>query len=416
MLTAPPIRARRALVHVALAAVLANSTWFSATAVIPALERDWDLDPSGAAWLVVAVQLGFIAGNVGSALLNLADRIEPRRLIAASAIAAGSANAALLGAGGLGAALPARFLVGAALAGVYAPGVRLVASHYERARGTATAVVVGALTVGSGLPHLVRGVGNVPWQATIVATSALTVLAALAVRSVPVGPSAPAGTPPLDLRAGVRALRDRPIRLTTLGYMGHMWELYAVWAWLPTFFAASRTDAGPPLVAAVAFAAIGAAGFVGAVGAGLVADRVGRPATTTFAMLTSAACCLVSPVAFAAPTPALVALLLVWGAAVIADSAQFSAATTELAEPSYAGSALMLQLALGFALTIASIRLVPLVAGAIGWRFALVPLAAGPLAGALATMRLAVPMTRAITGEPSGSPVSRCNAPSPRTT
>jgi predicted MFS family arabinose efflux permease len=301
---------------------------------------------------------------------------------------AGSANAALLGAGGLGAALPARFLVGAALAGVYAPGVRLVASHFERARGTATAVVVGALTVGSGLPHLVRGVRNVPWQATIVATSALTVLAALAVRSVPVGPSAPAGTPPLDLRAGVRALRDRPIRLTTLGYMGHMWELYAVWAWLPTFFAASRTDAGRPLVAAVAFAAIGAAGFVGAVGAGLVADRVGRPATTTFAMLTSAACCLVSLVAFAAPTPALVALLLVWGAAVIADSAQFSAATTELAKPSYAGSALTLQLALGFALTIASIRLVPLMARAIGWRFALVPLGAGPVAGALATMRL----------------------------
>ena len=205
---------RRALGLVSLAAVLANSTWFSATAVIPALERDWDLDPSGAAWLVVAVQLGFIAGNVGSALLNLADRIEPRRLIAASAITAASANAGLLGAGGLAAALPARLLVGAALAGVYAPCVRLVASHFERARGTATAAVVGALTVGSGLPHLVRGAGNVPWQATIVATSALAVLAALAVHSVPVGPSAPAGD------TAARPARRRPRACATARYGG----------------------------------------------------------------------------------------------------------------------------------------------------------------------------------------------------
>ena len=263
-----------------------------------------------------------------------------------------------------------------------------MASHFERARGAATAAVVGALTVGSGLPHLVRGAGDVPWQATIVTTSALAVLAALAVHSVPAGPAAPAGTPPLDLLAAVRALRDRPLRMTTVGYMGHMWELYALWAWLPAFFAASRTDAGRQLVGAVAFAAIGAAGFVGAVAAGRVADRIGRPATTTFAMLASAACCLVSPLAFAAPTPALIALLLVWGAAVIADSAQFSAATTELAEPLYAGSALTLQLALGFALTVVTIRLVPLTADAIGWRFALVPLAAGPLAGTFAMVRL----------------------------
>jgi predicted MFS family arabinose efflux permease len=172
--------------------------------------------------------------------------------------------------------------------------------------------------------------------------------------------------------------------MTTLGYMGHMWELYALWAWLPAFFAASRTDAGRQLVGAMAFAAIGAAGFVGAVAAGRVADRIGRPAITAFAMLASGACCLASPLAFGAPTPLLVALLLVWGAAVIADSAQFSAATTELAEPRYAGSALTLQLALGFALTVASIRLVPLIADAIGWRYALVPLSVGPLAGTLA--------------------------------
>jgi MFS family permease len=382
------LRPGDALLRVSLAAVLANSTWFSATAVIPALERDWNLDPSGAAWLVVAVQLGFIAGNVGSALLNLADRIAPPRLIGTAAITAAAANAGLLGAGGLAAALPSRFLVGVALAGVYAPCVRLVASHYARARGVATGVVVGALTLGSGMPHLVRGIGDVPWQATIATTSLLAALAALAIRGVPEGPSVPHGTPPLDLRAAVRALRNRPLRMTTLGYMGHMWELYGLWAWLPAFFAASRSEPGRLRDGAVAFAAIGAAGFAGAVAGGRVADRIGRAPTTAIAMVASAACCLASPLAFAAPTSVLVALLLVWGAAVIADSAQFSAATTELAEPRYAGSALTLQLALGFALTIGSIRLVPVIADAVGWRYALVPLAAGPVAGTMAMLRV----------------------------
>jgi MFS family permease len=386
-LVAPALGARRALALTSLAAVLANSTWFSATAVIPALQRDWGLGASGAAWLVVAVQVGFIAGNVGSALLNLADRVEPRRLIAAAAIAAASANAGLLGAGGLVAALPMRFLVGVALAGVYAPCVRLVTTHFERARGVATGLVVGALTLGSGAPHLVRGVGDVPWQATIAITSLLALLAAAAITPVRAGPGASPGSPPLDLRAAARALRRRPLRLTTLGYMGHMWELYGFWAWLPAFFAAGRPDAGRITAGAVAFGAIGAAGLAGAVVAGIVADRAGRTATTAAAMLASAACCLASPLAFAAPAPVLVVLLLVWGAAVIADSAQFSAATTELAESRYAGSALTLQLALGFALTVASIRFVPVAADAVGWRFAFIPLAVGPLLGAVALLR-----------------------------
>jgi MFS family permease len=283
------IGARRALASVALTAVLANATWFSATAVVPALEHDWGLSAAGAAWLVVVVQLGFIAGSIGSALLNLPDRLEPRRLIASSAVVAAVANAGLLVAGGLGTALPSRFLVGVALAGVYAPGVRLVATYFERGRGVATGIVVGALTLGSATPHLVRGVGHVPWQATIATTSGVALLAAVAMRSVPTGPLAPA-VPPLDLGAALRALRDGPVRLTTLGYLGHMWELYALWAWLPAFFVASRHAApGRLLTGAVAFAAIGVAGLLGAVAAGHLADRFGRTATTSGAMVVSAA-------------------------------------------------------------------------------------------------------------------------------
>ncbi len=384
--------ARRALRRVALAAVLANSTWFSATAVVPALQRDWGLTAAGAAWLVVAVQVGFITGSIAAALLNLPDRIELRRLIAGAAIAAASANALLIPAGGLAAAIPVRFLVGVALAGVYAPGVRLVATHYVRGRGVATGIVVGALTLGSATPHLVRGLGNVPWQVTIVTTSALALLAAAVIRPAMAGPDAPP-TPPLSVGAALRALRARPVRLTTFGYLGHMWELYAFWAWLPAFFVASRhsvtgVDPARLQTGVVVFAAVGVAGLLGATLAGRLADRVGRTITTSIAMVLSAACCLGSPAIFVAPTALLVAVLMIWGASVIADSAQFSAAVTELAEPPYAGSALTLQLALGFALTIASIRLVPVAADVVGWRFALVPLAAGPLLGTAAMLRL----------------------------
>ena len=378
---------RRALLLVALAAALANASWFSATAVAPALEHDWHLTSAGAAWLVIVVQVGFVIGSVGAALLNLPDRVEPRRLIAGSAVAA---DLGLLLASGFTVALPVRFLVGVALAGVYAPAVRLVATHFERGRGVATGVVVGALTLGSGTPHLVRGLGDVPWQATIAVTSALALLAALSVMTVRSGPAAVA-SPPLDVSAALRALaRHQPLRLATLGYLGHMWELYALWSWLAAFFVAARGVHRPGMAetGTVAFLAIGAAGLLGAVAAGRLADRLGRTAITSGAMLMSAGCCLASPLAFGAALPVLVILLLIWGASVIADSAQFSAAVTELAEPSYAGSVLALQLALGFTLTIVSIRLVPVAVDVAGWRYALLPLAAGPLLGTVAMLRL----------------------------
>jgi predicted MFS family arabinose efflux permease len=378
------------LVLVALAAVLANATWFSATAVVPALGADWHLTSAGAAWLVIVVQMGFVVGSVGAALLNLPDRIEPRWLIAGSAVVAGVANLGMLPASGLALALPVRFVVGVTLAGVYAPAVRLVATHFESGRGVATGVVVGALTLGSGAPHLVRGLGDVPWQATIVVTSGMAALAAVSVATVRNGPASVA-SPPLDVGAAVRALaRQRPLRLVTLGYLGHMWELYAMWSWLAAFFVAARHADGPGMTetGAVAFVAIGVAGMLGAVVAGLLADRLGRTAITSGAMLISATCCLVTPLAFAASLPVLLVVLVLWGASVIADSAQFSTAVIELAEQSYAGSVLALQLALGFALTIVSIRLVPVAVDVAGWRYAMLPLAAGPLLGTVATLRL----------------------------
>lgn len=375
---------------VSVAAVLANASWFSATAVLPSLRSAWNLTAADGAWLVVAVQVGFVVGSVGAAVLNLPDRLEPRRLIAAAAVVAGTANAGLVFCHGLAAAVPIRFLVGVALAGVYAPAVRLVATYFERGRGMATGVVVGALTLGSGMPHLVGALGSPPWQETIVATSALALVAAIAVGRVDQGP-ARSPTPTLDVRAAARAIvSDRPVRLATFGYLGHMWELYAMWSWLAVFFAASRGtgDRGAIWVGPVTFLAVGAFGMAGSVAAGWLADRAGRTFTTSAAMLISAGCCLTSPVVFGSPMPVAVAFLCIWGAAVIADSAQFSAAITELADPQYSGSVLALQLAFGFMLTIASIRLVPVVADVLSWQFALVPLAIGPLLGTVAMLRL----------------------------
>ena len=381
---------RRAIGLVALAAVLANASWFSATAIVPALEDQWHLTADGAAWLVVVVQIGFVTGSVGAAMLNLPDRLQPRWLIAGSSVAAGLCNLALLLTHGLALALPIRLLVGIALAGVYAPAVRLVATHFERGRGVATGVVVGGLTLGSGTPHLVRGLGHVPWQVTIAVTSVLAGLAAVAVSTVRSGPAA-VSSPPLDVGAAVRALAsERPLRLATMGYLGHMWELYALWSWLAAFFVAARADSrpGPAQTGVVTFLAIGVAGLLGAVVAGRLADRLGRTTITSAAMLLSAACCLASPLIYGAALPVVVVVLLIWGAAVIADSAQFSAAVTELAEPRYAGSVLALQLALGFTLTIVSIRLVPVAVSLAGWRYALLPLAIGPLLGTVAMLRL----------------------------
>ena len=378
----------RALGLVSLVAVLANSTWFSATAVVPALDRQWHLHASGAAWLVAAVQVGFIAGSVGAALLNLPDRVQTRRLIAGAAIGAAASNAALLLAGGLATALPSRLLVGVSLAGVYAPCVRLVASYFERGRGVATGAVVGSLTLGSAAPYLVRGAADVDGHVTILATSALALVAAIAIAGVPSGPGAPPA-PPLRIGAAVRALRERPLRLATLGYMGHMWELYAVWAWLPAFYAASQTPAPSRLqMGVVVFAAIGLAGLAGSLAAGRLADRFGRTTTTSAAMLASAACCLASPVAFGASNGVLLAVLLVWGAAVIADSAQFSAAISELAASERVGSALALQTALGFLLTAVSIQLLPVIQTRAGWAVAFAVLAIGPACGATAMLRL----------------------------
>jgi MFS family permease len=371
--------------------------WFSATAAAPAIVQEFGMAAGGLAWLTMAVQAGFVAGTLLTALTNLADTVNSRRLFAMGCVAGAIVNAAIAIVPSDEAVIVLRFFTGAALAWVYPPGMKIVAGWYRERRGMALGIVVGAVGVGSAFPHLLAWLGaGLPWRVLVSASSVLAVAGALIVGlAVGDGPHVSASAP-FDRHALRVVLRNRGTRLAMLGYFGHMWELYAMWTWMAAFASASLAASasgsfagagGASVGSLVAFVAI-ASGAVGCVVAGRWADRFGKARVAGAAMLASAACVLVSPLFYGAPFGALLVLAVVWGFTIVADSAQFSALVTDHTPRTHVGTALTLQTSAGFLLTMVSMRLVPPLSAMAGWQWAFLFLAPGPLLGALAMRRL----------------------------
>jgi MFS family permease len=393
----------RAIGLLTVCCVMALSVWFSSAAILPILKRQIGLSASWGALSTSAVALGFVAGTLVSAGLGLADRLDPRRFFMTCCFIAAAANAAMVWADPAGlTTLALRAIAGAAMAGVYPVGMKMASAWADGDRGVLVGLLVGAVTLGSAMPHLIGVFSLDDWRGTLLISSALAAAAGIAVTAVEIGPGYARATAFKPSQA-LAAFTHRPLRLANLGYFGHMWELYAMWSWVGLFLAASfaqvpgfeHADYRAKLAT---FAAVGA-GAVGCLIGGIFADRLGRTAITSGAMAVSGLCALTVGFLFGANPILLTALCIIWGVAVVADSAQFSASVMELSEPELAGTMVTVQTSIGFLLTIVTIQLTPLIVDMVGWRYGFTYLAAGPLIGIIAMLRLRrLPEARKLAG------------------
>ncbi|MEB3100831.1 MFS transporter [Ferviditalea candida] len=379
-----------ALFWIAVSVLFSLSLWFSASVVLEEIEKAWNAGKGYGPWITAAVQLGFISGSLISSLTALPDRMNPRRLFALSSLLGAAFNGWILVAHHAEAGLLLRFLTGVSLAGVYPVGVKLLSQWFPRKRGLGIGVLIAALTLGSALPHFVAAYALAfNWKWIIAASSILAVAAAAFMQWVlPDVPKAAGKQARLSFGKLREILANRPIMLANYGYFGHMWELYAVWTWLPMFLKASfaslpNTAFHQSAGEWYSFLIIGVAGAFGCIAGGLLADKIGRARLSGGAMAVSALCSITIGFTYGQAVWITLLIALVWGIAVIADSAQFSAAVTEYSNPEYVGTALTFQMAVGFFISVFSINLIPFLQSWIGWQWVFAVLAIGPALGVI---------------------------------
>ena len=382
----------QALIFVSAATFLSLSVWFSTNAISGALELEKSIGESSIALLTIAVQLGFVFGTLLIAVTNLSDLVNTRTLFAVSAVLAAHTNLLVIPLDSTPAIISARFITGAFLGGVYPPAMKVISGWYTKGRGFALGTMVGALTIGSGSPHLLRSIFSDNWQAVIVGSSILAITGGAILRFVVTDGPHDVNGARFNPRYLLGALAERGPRLALAGYLGHQWELYAMWAWIGSYMVyvigeKSLIGDSLDLASALTFLVF-ALGAVASSYAGAWSEKIGRTAVSSIAMVISGGVAAV--IGFMPPEMSIliVILAMIWGASVIADSAQFSTAMTELSDPAYRGTMLTFQTGVGFALTAVSIWLLPIVKDSSGWGWAFAMLALGPVVGTAAMLRL----------------------------
>ena len=378
-----------ALLLISVAVVLTLSTWFSATAVSNDIRADFAFSKSQIAWLTNAVQLGFVVSALVSSFFALADVLSMRILLTVGAVFAGLSNAVILLEPSATTVIFSRFLTGASLALVYPTAMKFIGTWFVSGRGLAMGTVVGALTLGSALPHLVQAIGvGVDWRLVITVTSLACLVAAIIFMRLQVGPHQFKAAP-FKFGHFKEVLKNKAAMLANIGYFGHMWELYAFWGWLLAYITAAQAS-GLSIVntSLITFSAI-AMGSIGCLVAGWLADRIGRCFTCIAAMVLSGICSIAIGFVFDGPVLLFMFVVLLWGFSTVADSAQFSAAVSEVSDPGLVGASLAFQMGVGFSITLAAVWLVPeIVQLSGGWQWSFLVLAIGPIIGVGAMLML----------------------------